>query len=273
MWTFLYRQYFFERNGVKIEPSPGDHVIDGGGCFGDTAIHFADAVGAAGHVYVFDPLPKHCAIMREQLAMNPPLAPRITIFPSGLADVGNDLRPLPADDVINPGARVVASAMPLTTIDDTVAQSGVPRVDFIKLDIEGSELGALRGAESTLRSLRPKLAVSLYHRVQDFFSIPLLDRFARTGIPAVPGSLHHSPGRNGAVRDGVGGSVAGAWRTRTSPITVPRREIRYSNREPAPIGARTGHLAPERGSGKIEGLRRGGLPSADVAFELITDNQ
>ena len=172
MWTFLYRQYFFERDGVKIEPSRGDHVIDGGGCFGDTAINFADIVGAAGHVYVFDPLPRHCAIMREQLEMNPALAPRITIFPSGLADAANGLGPLPLDDVINPGARVVPDAMPLTTLDDTVAQSGVPRVDFIKLDIEGSELGALQGGESTIRRFRPKLAISLYHRPNDFFSIP-----------------------------------------------------------------------------------------------------
>ena len=172
MWTFLYRQYFFQRNGVTIAPAPGDHVIDGGGCFGDTALNFADHVGSGGHVYVFDPLPRHCAIMRDQLLMNPALASRITIVPAGLADTANDVAPMPDDDVINPAARVVAGTMPLTTIDETVARNGVARVDFVKLDIEGSELGALRGAESAIRRDRPKLAISLYHRPEDFFSIP-----------------------------------------------------------------------------------------------------
>ena len=171
-WTFLYRQYYFERGGVEIKPAPGDHAVDAGGCFGDTALGFADIVGESGHVYVFDPLPKHCAIMREQLAMNPVLAPRISIYPAGLADRANDLSVLPEDGVINPGARVVADAMPMTTIDELVARNQAPRIDFIKMDIEGSELSALRGAETAIRRWRPKLAISLYHRPEDFFTIP-----------------------------------------------------------------------------------------------------
>ena len=172
VWTFLYRQYYFERGGVTIKPVPSDHVIDAGGCFGDTALGFADAVGTEGHVYVFDPLPRHCRIMREQLAMNPGLAPRISIFPFGLADRANEIGPLADDDVIDPGARVVEDAMPMTTIDTVVARADAPRIDFIKMDIEGSELAALRGAEATIRRWRPKLAISLYHRYEDFFAIP-----------------------------------------------------------------------------------------------------
>ncbi len=172
VWTFVYQQYYFERGGVEIKPAPGDHVIDAGGCFGDTALGFANAVGKEGRVYVFDPMPKHCAIMRQQLTMNPTLAPRILIFPMGLSDRVNDVAPLPENDLINPGARIVADEMPTITIDEIAARNKIPRVDFIKMDIEGSELDALRGAESTIRRWRPKLAVSLYHRPEDFFSIP-----------------------------------------------------------------------------------------------------
>lgn len=172
-WTFLYRQYYFTRGDVIILPAAGDHVVDAGGCFGDTALGFADTIGASGHVYVFDPLPKHCAIMRQQLAMNPALAPRISIFPSGLSDHVDDVAPLPDDGVINPSARIVAGHIPTTTIDEIVAQNDAPRINFIKMDIEGSELAALRGGENTIRRWRPKLAISLYHRPEDFFSIPL----------------------------------------------------------------------------------------------------
>jgi FkbM family methyltransferase len=172
VWTFVYRQYYFSRNGVEIKPTAGDHVIDAGGCFGDTAVGFADAVGAQGRVYVFDPLPKHCAIMRQQLEMNPALAPGISIFPIGLSDRINDIGPLPDDGLINPGARIIAANVPTSTIDEVVARNDIPRIDFIKMDIEGSELAALRGAEATIRRCKPKLAISLYHRPEDFFSIP-----------------------------------------------------------------------------------------------------
>ncbi len=172
-WTFLYRQYYFERDGVKIAPAPGDHVIDAGGCFGDTALGFADVVGERGHVYVFDPLPKHCSIMREAVAMNPSLAPRVSIFPVGLADEVNDVAQLPQNDMINPGARIVMGIVPTTTIDELAARNTLPQLDFIKMDIEGSELSALQGAESSICRWKPKLAISLYHRPEDFFSIPL----------------------------------------------------------------------------------------------------
>jgi hypothetical protein len=59
-----------------------------------------------------------------------------------------------------------------TTIDELVRSGIAPRVDFIKMDIEGAELDALRGAMHTLRRDRPRLAISLYHRISDFETIP-----------------------------------------------------------------------------------------------------
>ncbi|MBR5044770.1 MAG: FkbM family methyltransferase [Clostridia bacterium] len=47
-------------------------------------------------------------------------------------------------------------------------------VDFIKLDVEGSEAAALRGAEKTLSRCRPSLLVSAYHRSEDLFALPLI---------------------------------------------------------------------------------------------------
>ncbi|MES2552400.1 MAG: FkbM family methyltransferase [Pseudomonadota bacterium] len=42
---------------------------------------------------------------------------------------------------------------------------------FIKMDIEGAEMSALRGAENTIKSAHPKLAVSAYHRSTDLIDI------------------------------------------------------------------------------------------------------
>ena len=46
------------------------------------------------------------------------------------------------------------------------------KVDFIKMDIEGAELNALRGAEKSIRRYRPGLAVCAYHRTDDLITLP-----------------------------------------------------------------------------------------------------
>jgi FkbM family methyltransferase len=173
-WTFLLRQYFFERDGVTIQPRPGDRIIDAGSCFGDTALAFAARVGAQGRIVSFEIDPINVLIARRNLELNPGLAARIDLRECALAQ---DATPLflhgggPGATVsTQPGAHPLA----VTTIDALLADRALDRVDFIKMDIEGAERLALAGAAQTLRRHRPVLAISLYHRPDDLWQIPLL---------------------------------------------------------------------------------------------------
>ena len=56
------------------------------------------------------------------------------------------------------------------TIDNIV--QGKP-VTYIKMDVEGAELMALRGAEKTIREYKPILGISIYHKERDLVDIPM----------------------------------------------------------------------------------------------------
>ena len=60
----------------------------------------------------------------------------------------------------------------IVALDDHFADSDVPT--FIKLDIEGSEAGALLGASRLITAGRPTMAISAYHYPSDLWAIPLL---------------------------------------------------------------------------------------------------
>lgn len=51
---------------------------------------------------------------------------------------------------------------------------GDKKITFIKMNIEGSELAALHGAEEIIRTQRPRLAIAGYHKTWDLWEIPLL---------------------------------------------------------------------------------------------------
>lgn len=68
----------------------------------------------------------------------------------------------------NHRAKVVT--VPSMTIDTLCRDMDV---DLIKLDVEGAEEKALQGAVETLDRCRPAMAVSLYHRTEDLWTLPL----------------------------------------------------------------------------------------------------
>lgn len=54
-------------------------------------------------------------------------------------------------------------------IDNFVGDS---KIDFIKMDIEGSELAALEGAKKTIEKFRPVLTICAYHKKEDLITLP-----------------------------------------------------------------------------------------------------
>jgi FkbM family methyltransferase len=59
-----------------------------------------------------------------------------------------------------------------TFIDDFVKEKKLERVDFIKMDIEGVEVEALRGAKNTIQKFKPRMSIAAYHFREDKTRIP-----------------------------------------------------------------------------------------------------
>ncbi len=169
--TLVMRQYFFERDGIQILPEAGDVLIDGGCCTGDTTVVFSRAVGPSGRVVAFDPVQAHIDVCRHNFSR--PGFDNVDIVEAGVSDRTVEAPPIEVD-VYSPGWRVEASAgvtVPLMRIDDLLLDGRVNRIDYIKLDVEGSELAALRGGLAAIHKFKPKLAISLYHKPNDYFEL------------------------------------------------------------------------------------------------------
>ena len=72
-------------------------------------------------------------------------------------------------------------AVKSAAIDDLVRRKTMESVDFIKLDIEGSELACLKGAQESIRRFKPKLAIASYHHIEDLWELPLFINSINSG--------------------------------------------------------------------------------------------
>ncbi|WAV88723.1 FkbM family methyltransferase [Oxalobacter aliiformigenes] len=183
---FIYSQYEFRGRWNVYTPQNGDVVLDCGACFGGTSLYFASRSGETGRVISFEFLPENLVVFKENMRLNPHLSPNITLVPRPVwtkPDIKMSIEGTgPAtqvfvDDFAGKSLEETVSSSNSwhcfsTSIDQTVDNLGLEKVDYIKMDIEGAEMMALRGAESTIRKFRPTLAICVYHKLIDFYELP-----------------------------------------------------------------------------------------------------
>jgi FkbM family methyltransferase len=150
---------------------PGDVALDIGANIGAHTLHLARAVGPTGRVYAFEPTDFALAKLKANLARNPDLAPRVAVRQTMLVDkAGAAPPPLYASwplakeapgHSLHRGQKMASAGANAMTLDDFIAAEKIARVDFIKLDIDGFECRALKGARDTLARFRPKMVIEL----------------------------------------------------------------------------------------------------------------
>jgi len=156
----------------------GEIYLDAGAFVGDTVEQFIwHNMGTFRHLYAFEPGKKQFAALQTRMArLYREWAIEeddVTLVNGGLAE--NDGRmacTFVHDDPIRHGlANHVGDrdrTVPVYALDSFL--QGRP-ITFLKADIEGMEMDLLRGAQSTIKTHRPKMAICAYHYPSDLYEI------------------------------------------------------------------------------------------------------
>ncbi|MCW2969034.1 MAG: FkbM family methyltransferase [Solirubrobacterales bacterium] len=156
---------------------PGDVVYDVGANIGWYSLLAARVVGPAGRVLAFEPSLENALFAQQNAAVNG--LDNITVVPAALTDRdgwmtflqgGSVEGRLEKDDSAAQAERRASRNMrfegrtqvPVTTLDSWLAQTGEPPPSVVKIDVEGAEVGVLRGMEQTLRGAGPTLIIELH---------------------------------------------------------------------------------------------------------------
>ncbi|WP_166636555.1 FkbM family methyltransferase [Salegentibacter sp. 24] len=174
---FILEQYAYKKKAkTVVGAEEGDVVFDLGACWGDTALYFADKVGDEGKVYSFEFIPGNIEIFNKNILLNPRLNRRIQLIPHPVTDRAGDsiffFDNGPGSKVSSESFLEQAGDCTTESIDNFVKQNAIKKVDYIKMDIEGAEKLALEGAINTIKRFKPKLAIAIYHSLDDFATVP-----------------------------------------------------------------------------------------------------
>jgi FkbM family methyltransferase len=154
------QQYFEDFLSLRHK---GEVFVDVGGFDGFTTEEFIKRCPQYASIFFFEPGQGNLCLARERLKN----FKNIRFFPFGLSDKKDTLR----FEINGSSSRISESGniiIDVVCLDDIVEGN----ISFIKMDIEGAEGSAINGSKQTIKSNHPILAISAYHRSDDFWKIP-----------------------------------------------------------------------------------------------------
>lgn len=155
-----------------FEPRENEVFVDAGCYDGDTSVDFINWCGEKyDRIYAFEPSKDMLELCKNKFnnrgIKNYELIDKATW--------SEDTEVYFSDDL---GSAIFGGAQVLNNSNNKIKTTSIDKVlngnyvSFIKMDIEGSELEALKGAKESIIKYRPRLAISIYHKREDILEIP-----------------------------------------------------------------------------------------------------
>lgn len=162
-------------------PKQGDIAIDGGAYDGGTAKLFA-SLGAKVFAFEMDKYNYNLCCEKTKLY-------DVVVENMGLSDREGEehYKSIGTASSKQENGNEIAHFI---SIDIYVERKELPRVDYIKLDVEGAELDVLQGAASSIIKWKPKMALSAYHKTEDLW---MLREYISSICPSYRFEFRHYP--------------------------------------------------------------------------------
>lgn len=172
-----------------IHFSAGEVMVELGGYTGQTLLQFIQLCPDYRAVYCFEPdkdfLPGLEDIQKTQAAQGK----RVHIIPKGAWSSATELPFSVGETKMGDSHILGQQEEPSYTIETAMVDEEVLEpISYMKMDIEGSELQALRGAKKQIVKNHPTLAVCVYHKIEDILEIW---NYLRTLVPDYRFYLRH----------------------------------------------------------------------------------
>jgi FkbM family methyltransferase len=176
-WRYPYSEFdrSFEQPILRVfqeRVAPGSTVLDVGASFGLYSVVGGRCVGEQGRVFSFEPS-RMASVLADHLRLNG-VAGRVEILRVVVSDEvgvvdfweGDDtslasIARAPAERGVEVGHEITRHICPATTLD-AFCHSRKIAPDVVKIDVEGAELKALRGAETLLRGRRGSILLEVH---------------------------------------------------------------------------------------------------------------
>ena len=124
------------------------------------------------YIYAFEPGELEYLIASRSFEHNNVL--NLELHRMAVCDIDGTIRF--SEDNSMQGACIIedgGTEVPSTTLDTFFSRTDRAKPTLIRMDIEGAEISALRGAKGLIRDFKPNLAISSYHRLEDYWEVPL----------------------------------------------------------------------------------------------------
>lgn len=148
----------------RYKPKRGDTVIDVGAYPGIFTVYLSRLVGREGHVIAFEPDEANFDHLEETLAMNSALH-NVTLIKKGLWSTNTNISLKKEGYTSHVTENGVGKLVEVCMLDNELQKIGIKDVNYIKMDIEGSEIEALKGCINTISKPMTRLVIATYHLV------------------------------------------------------------------------------------------------------------
>lgn len=172
MYEILSELYIHSEYFKFFDIKPGDIIIDAGANIGGFTIQAAQKTGPGGMVYAIEPDEQNIETLKRNIEHNK--LNNIIIVPHALWSErctkefyisnrpGEHTLMNYDNELFSEGKKVTIQC---DTLDNMMKNLDVERVNYLKMDIEGAEIEALKGAKNLLSNYSPNLLIEALHEV------------------------------------------------------------------------------------------------------------